>query len=485
MRWGALALGVVVAACSGSGGDPLVEYPPASSDPDALPGVDGGPTPNGPRADAGPDAPEPIVGKKLLSSSVFLEDSTTDGHLVFFDGADLEVWPDGASAPVTIQKDFDTGYDSLVVRGRFVAIWLGDSVLPGPMTYWSKASGLRTINADVYREGVFPRSASDELAYLVKGSSSLRRNIRVTKAGAGPGTTLVSELDLGYPNDACASTMAFAGTDLVVAGCPNGGSTPSVAAYPLDGSAPRTLLAGSAPGLWTNRAKTHALVQTSTASSIRPIVGAGAPVALDGPVRQAAYSQDDTKVVYRTADGAVKRASTTAPANPVPLALDALSILAVSPDARFVVFATKGDVGKGDTDLQVVDANAPGPARALASDKATSFGLSSDGKKLVYIAPRGLAIEGPLYVVDLPNGTPVKLSDAAQRVVFAGDVVYFQEFVKATKSNVLKAARVSAPTNVITIDQNLDALTARAMVVGKKLFVGSKLGLWEYPALSP
>lgn len=475
---------MAVSACSGSN-DPVVEYPPASSDPEALPGADGGPQQGDPPLDAGRDAPEPIVGKKILSTPVSLEGSTTDGHLVLFEKADLKVWPDGASAPIQLRADFDSGFDTLLIRGRFVALWTGESVLPGPMQYWSKTSGLQSILGETYREGLFPRSASDDFAYLVKGSSSLRRTIRVTKAGGGPGTTLVTDLALGYPSQACASTMAFANADLVVAGCPDGGTTPRVAAYPLDGGASRTILDGSAPGLWTNRAKTHALVQTAYASSIRPISGSGAIVTLDGPIRQAAFSQDDAKVVYRDATGKVKRAATSAPASPIELAPTAVSILAVSPDARFVVFATKGDVDKGETDLQVVDANAPGPARTLAADKAASFGLSSDGTKLVYIAPRGLGLEGPLYVVTLPSGAPQKLSDAAERVVVAGDVVYFQEFVKAAKANVLKAVRLSAPANVITIDQGLDALTARAMVVGKKLFVGSKLGLWEYPALSP
>lgn len=484
VRRGALAIWMAaVAACSGSN-DPVAEYPPASSDPDALPG-DGGTAGGDATKDAGRDAPEPVAGKKLLSTPVFLEASTTDGHLVFMNGADLSVWPEGAAAPITLQKDFDAGIDSMVVRGRFVAMWLGDSVLPGPMTYWTKASGLQTIDADVYREGLFPRSASTEFAYLVKGSTSLRRTLRVTSAGAGAGTALVFDLDMGYPNEACASTMAFAGTDLVVAGCPNGGTTPEVRAYPLDGDASRAILDDSAPGLWTNHQKTHAVVQTTNASSIRPLSGAGPAVPLDGRIRQAAFSADDTKIVYRDAVGALKRASTSAPASPALLAPSALSILAVSPDARFVVFASSGDVGNRETDLKVVDANAPGTARTIAADEATSFGLSSDGTKLVYIAPRGLALEGPLYVVTLPNGTPQKISDAAERVVFDGDVVYFQEHVKASKTNVLAAARVSSPTTRITIDQALDPLTAQAMVAGGRLFVGSKLGLWEYPALSP
>ena len=223
-------------------------------------------------------------------------------------------------------------------------------------------------------------------------------------------------------------------------------------------------------------------MQTAAASSIRAVSGLGANVALDGPVVQAAFSKDDTKVVYLTAGGALKIAASTAPASPAALATGVLSILATSADARFVAFATKGQPSSDDSDLLVVDTTAPGTPRSLATDKAIAYGFSADGTKLVYTAPRGLGLSGPLYVVGLPSGIPQKISDEAERVIGSADVVYFQEFVKATKTNTLKAVKLSDLANVITVDQNLDALTAQAMVVGKKLFVGSKLGLWEYPA---
>lgn len=482
-RWGLLAL--LLSACSGSSSEPLVEYPPASTDEAAEPSPDGGSPPAAGGRDAGRDAPEPIVGTKLLSSVVSLEGRTSDGHLVLFEDADLKVWPQGAAAPITIQKDFDFGYDSVVVRGRFVATWIGEDVLPGPLQLWASTGGVQTIAPLTYREAIYPRAGTDDFAYFAKGSSSLRRDVRVTKAGGGAGTTIATGLDLGVVFPECRSTIAFVGSELLVAGCPNGGSTPRVAVHPLDGSPSRTLLDGSAPGVWISNARTRVVVQTASASSIRAVSGAGPAVALDGPIRQAFFSKDDQKLVYLDAAGNVKRAATTAPASPVTLASSAVGIVDVSPDARFVVVATKGKPWEADSDLLVVDANAPGPPRTLAPDDAASFGLSSDGTKLVYLAPRGLGLSGPLFVAALPSGAPQKISDDAERVVFDGDVVYFQEYVKASKSNVLKAARVSAPQTVITVDQGLDTLTARAMVVGKKLFVGSKLGLWEYPAIGP
>lgn len=476
----------MIAACSGSSGDPLVEYPPASADPGTDPSADGSTTPgtdeDGGAPDARSDAPEPIVGKKLLATSVFLEGRTSDGHLVFFDGPDLKVWPDGASAPVTIQKDFEHGYDSMVVRGRFVATWLGENVATPPLAYWAKSSGIVNIPGDSYRDALYPRASADDFAYLTKGSSSLRRNVKVTKAGSGAGTTVVSNLDLGYPNDACRMTITFVGDELLVAGCPNGGSIPKVSVHSLDGTASRTLLDSSAPGMWVNSARTKVLVQTASASSIRPLSGLGANVALDGPILQAAFSKDDAKVVYRDTTKKVKRASTTAPASPVELASGALDILDVSSDLRFVVYATKGDPSKSDSDLVVADANTPGTSKVIAPDKAVSFGISTDGTKLVYLAPRELSLRGPLYVVTLPNGTPQKISDVAERVLFTGDVIYFQELVKATKTSTLKAVKLTDVGKTITIDQNLDSLTAHIQVVGKKLFVASKLGLWEYPA---
>jgi hypothetical protein len=167
---------------------------------------------------------------------------------------------------------------------------------------------------------------------------------------------------------------------------------------------------------------------------------------------------------------------------PVELATGAIQILDVSPDARFVVYATKGDPSESDSDLVVADANTPGTTKTIAPDKAVSYGISNDGTKLLYTAPRELSVSGPLYLVTLPSGTPQKLSDEGERVMFTGDVVYWQEFVKATKTNTLKAVKLSDPSNTIVIDQNLDTLTAHTLVVGKKLLVASKLGLWEYPA---
>lgn len=484
MRWGACAL-LVIVACSGTGSEPLVEYPPAPADPETDPSLDGdGPTGDrdGGAKDADGARPEPIVGKKLLSSSIDIEGRTSDGHLVFSDGPDLKVWPEGASAPVMIQKDFEYGSDSMLIRGRFVATWLGDAVATPPLNYWAKTSGIVNIPGDSIRDALYARPSADDFAYLTKGSSALRYTVKVTKAGSATSTTIVPNLDLGYPNEDCRMTIAFVGDELLVAGCPNGGTTPKVSVHSLDGTASRTILDSSKDGVWINNARTKVLVQTASASSIRPVSGLGGNVALGGPIVQAVFSKDDAKVVYLDATGKVKRASTTAPAAPVELATGAIEILAVSSDARFVAYATKGDPSDYDSDLLVADANAPGTTKTIAPDKAASYGISTDGTKLVYMAPRELSLTGPLYVMTLPNGTPQKIADDAERVVFTGDVIYFQEFVKATKTNTLKAVKLTDLANTIVIDHNLDTLTAHIQVIGKKLFVASKLGLWEYPA---
>lgn len=475
-----------VAACSGANEAPFAEYPPlsdppAASDPVGDPGRDGG---SSSKDDA--SAPEPAAGKKIADGAIFFEGVTSDGALVYQRDADLMVWPNGAAAPIRLVQDHSSGEDVLVVRGRFVAVWLGDEIgASSSPIVWAKTGGVQSVAPEIEQYGLYPKAAADEFAYVSPGASTFRRDVWVTNAGGGAGTKIVSGLDVGYPRKECGYTIAYAATGLVVAGCPNGTTTPKVAVHALDGSSSsKTILDGSAPGVFFNRARTHAVVQTSAASSIRSLSGIGAPVPLDGPVVQAVFSADDTKVVYLGADKKVKRAAASSPASPVELAPSALAIRAASPDLRFVVVATKGDLSKNRTDLVAIDVTAPSSARTLVQQNGVFVGSSKSGAQVVYLDDPGSEYaDPPLRVAALPAGAPITLSPASARELVADDVVYWQEFVKDEKWNVLKAAKLSSPSDVVTIDEGLDPLTAQMVVVGKKLFVASKLGLWEYPAL--
>jgi len=482
----AAVLAACVGACSGSPDGPLVEYPPLSDPPAAAEPEERSPGDAGaPSRDA--SGPEPSSGKKIASGSIFLRGVTSDGALVFEQDADLMIWPDGAAAPVRLVQDFSVGEDSAIVRGRVVAAWLGDEIGASAPVLWTKTSGVTTSSAKIYREAIYPKHGADDFAYLAPSTSSLRRDVWSTKAGGGAGAKIVSGLALGYPEEQCRSSIAYSATDLVVAGCSGGGATPKVVAYALDGSnTSKTILDGSAPGIFFNRARTRAVVQTAAASSIRALSGAGAPVPLDGPVRQAFFSSDDAKVVYLGADKKVRRASTSTPASPADLAPSALVILGVSPDARFVVVGTTGDPSKNRTDLVALDANAAGASpRTLVQKDGTLVGMSTSGATVVYLDDPNGALDPPLRVASLPGGAPHTLSPASAREIVDGDVVYWQEFDEAQKANVLKAAPLANPSAVVTVADGLDPLTATMRVVGKKLFIASKLGLWELPALTP
>lgn len=478
-----LAALCMLAACSSSSADaPLVEYPPSGPETGSA---DGGDSASPAPADGGADAPESLAGTKLLGEPVFIESVTSDGHLVFTTGTDLKVWPSGAASPVTVVKDYDFDFDSFTVRGRFVVAWLGESPSPSAITSWNLASGVQTNGAVTRRFAIYPKSADDSFAYLGPAASLLSAKLWVTGPTKGAGTLVVPLIDSGLIEKACKSTIAWAGAELIVAGCTGASTTPRVAAYATDGSAAtRALLEGSAPGLWLNRARSQALVQTQAASSLRAVSGVGAAIPLDTPIAQAVFSSDDSKVVYLRADGTLRRASTLAVAAPLDLGTGT-SLLGISKDARFVVFATKVDGSTERTDLLVADANAPATPRTVAPEKARFHGITTDGASFVYQTTPGTTADGPLFVAPLAGGPPAKLADRAERVVFDGAVVYWQEFVKTQKSNVLKAARISNPAVVITIDQGLDPLTASAVIGGSKLFVGSKLGLWSYPVLAP
>ena len=478
------SLAALGAGCGSADDEPFVEYPDGGGAADGA-GNESSRDANTP-VDGGTEAAGPIVGKQVLTTPTFIQGATSDGNLVFDDGKDLKVLVGGSLVPTTIVTDFHVGDDALAVRGRFVASWLGSVAAKLPLGVWSKASGQAIVAPLTYAEAIYAKPGSDDFAYAAAATSSLRRDLWVATAGLGAGTKVVPGLDSAVIDDACSYTIRWSPTALVVAGCANGAATASVAVYATDGSGiAKTLLSGSAPGMWLNRAGTHALVQTTTTSSIRPLAGAATSVAIDGPVRAAVFSSNDAFVVYRGADGVVKRASTTSASTPLVLVPSAISLYAVSEDARFTLAATTGNLDAFDADVVVADATTPGTVRTLAQH-AAFIGLSASGKSAVWLQElSGAGLEGALYVASLPSGAPQKLSALAERVATVGDVVYWQEFDKAAKSNVLKAARAATPSNVITIDHGLDALTAQTLVIGKSLFVASKLGLWGYPAVTP
>ena len=472
-----------LAACTAAQEAPFTEYPdPPSGEDDAG---EAGTDARAARDASDAEAAAMPTGKQVLTGPVFIEGVTEGGNLVFEHGANLQVLVGGSLTPVTVATDYDPGNDALLLRGRFVAAWLGSATAALPLTLWAKNGGVQTVAAKTYATAFWAKPAADEFAYSTPSASPLRHHVWASVAGGGAGTQVVNDLSTGYLDAPCRPKLLWSTTALVVAGCPNAASTASVTIFAADGSGPsKTLLTGSAPGLWLDRARTHALVQTSAASSIRPLAGSAATVALDGPIRQAVFSSNDALVVYLASDGTVKRASTSAPAAPVTLAPSALSLLAVSPDARFTLFATSGDPDKNDSDLVVADATTPGTTRSF-NDHAAFIGLSASGTHAVWLEDLGIGLEGTLYVAALPNGVPQKISPLAERVRLEGDVVYWQEFDKPSKSNTLRAARVASAVPVIDVEKNLDSLTTDTVVIGKSLFIANKLGLWGYKAVTP
>ena len=54
------------------------------------------------------------------------------------------------------------------------------------------------------------------------------------------------------------------------------------------------------------------------------------------------------------------------------------------------------------------------------------------------------------------------------------------------KTSVLKGATLGTPLGAVSkMDDGFDVLTAHALVANSRLYVASKLGLWEYPTLVP
>ena len=478
-----LLLIVGSAACSSSSDDPVVAYPPGTSPEDPTTPIPG--TPTEPGKPPTPPVDPPLVGQKLLDHPVSIENVTTDGDLVFFDDADLDVLPAGSTTPTVIVKDFDYDNDQFVAQGRLVGAWLGPDLHPSALTSWTAASGVKTGGPVAARLALYPKAGTETFAYKGPAPSILASHVWVAQVGAGAGTQIVSNLDSGLTQKSCKPTVSWGATELLVAGCPNGTTTPKVALYAVDGTGTsKTILDNSAPGMWIDHARTHALVQTTTAADLRSLSSTPAPIAIDTPVVQAAFSGDDSKLLYMRADGKVRRTSTTAPSNPLDLGTS-IGMVGYSSDARFVVYATKSDASTKRTDLVLVDANAPTAPVVASPGNAIYYGMASDGSAILFQNTTDITAEGPLVLLPTNGGAAVTIAADAERVVFDGKVVYWQEFDKTTKTNLLKAARLSAPGTVIDVDKGLDTLTSTVVRAADRLYVGSKLGLWMYPAIKP
>jgi hypothetical protein len=415
----------------------------------------------------------------------WIEGVTSDGHLVTTRDRDLVVVPAGATQAAVLVKDYDSSYDEVVVRGRTVSAWLGEDLRPSAMTTWTAAGGLKTAGPVAWRGAVYPKPGTDVFAFRGNGPTSWRSTLAVLSPGQATPSVLASSLDTGALEPSCRPWITWAGSDLLVGGCFDGTTTFKVALCATDGSGTKTtILDGASPGVWPNRARSRALVQTKAASSIRSLSAVGAPVPLDTPVRQAIFSDDDSRVVYLRSDGKIRRAATSVPTAPIDLGTG-IMLLGSTPDARFTAFATKQESSSQRTDVILADASAPQNPRTLAADKAVFHGFSPSGSALVYQTMDDVLAVGPLFVVPTAGGPAVKISDEAQRVTFDGGVVYFQEFQKAAKTNVLKAARIAQPETTIVIEAATDPLTTQVALAAGKLFVASKVGLWVYPAVTP
>ncbi len=486
---GGLVALVALAACSRADEEPLVAYP---TSPGAETDRDGvAPTPPSstatPLPPARPPVEEPVVGQKLWPEPTWVEGVTSDGHLVASRDRDLVVLPGGATQPEILVKDYDSSYDEVGVRGRVVSIWLGDDVFPSPVTTWTKAGGLVPGGPVAMRGALYAKPASETFAYRGKGTTSFRSTVAVVALGQAEPVTVITNLDDGATQPACRPSFGWAGNDIVVGGCVDGGTAWRVARYATDGSGTKaTILDAAVPGMWPNNARTRIIVQSQAGSSIRSLGGVGADVDLDTTLRAALYSADDSKVVYVRSDGKLRRAATTAPVSPIELGAGALALFAISGDARFAVFATKRDTSTTRTDVVVADAQTPAAApRVLAPEKAIFHGITTDGTAVVYQTTTDAAAMGPLFVAPLAGGAPVQVSAVAQRVVAGGGVVYYQEWDKPTRTMSLRAARVRAPASPIIVEPSVDPLTASVTLAGDTMFVASKLGLVVYPAVKP
>jgi hypothetical protein len=375
---------LLAVGCSSDPTTPLVEYPPDSNIADA--GFDGLPEAaqdSSSHADAGaetstdapPDTLEasddagpwtPPAREQVLSGSVFIESVTTDGHLIVDVDGDLMALRAGSTQPDLILQDYYVAEDSLLVRGRFAALWKGPDLTP-PLTLWSAAGGVETFGTETRMGWFVARPAQDDFGYFTEGSDLLHVDLYATGVQKGAGARIVADLDTGLIEDDCRVQVAYGNAEMVVGGCPDGSTQPRLGAYDLAGGGLiRTILDDTIPGFWLNNARTHVLAQTTAAATLSPVAAGGGEVTFGETLVQARFSADDAAMVYLTDAGVLNRTPTSA-ADPTAVG-QAHRILGRSANLDYVVVANVIDANDR-SDLVLVDTKMA-TSRELAADNA-------------------------------------------------------------------------------------------------------------------
>lgn len=355
-----------------------------------------------------------ITPKELKSGGAVLVGVTEDDRAVYvtIGGASsaLEAVPLTGGTPDVIAATFDPQTEAVVVSGGAVAWWTGlDADGIGTINVWSKAAGAKTALADDSAAGVFAASSDgSRVAYSVAtNAQATQTDLWVTDTSAAApvanGIFVVADsinlAALGGANPSCGLDLAFVGKKLFAAFC-TGTSASATAArlyyVPADSTTEVRLddkggAAGDINPFWLSDKTGSKLFVIGTGANAtgRIIDPVGlTSVALENDTAFTGFLTDDgSAVVYRTATGGLRRASTGATPAPKTLIAGAKTLLDTSSDKSHVLVRTLDPVD-GLIDIRTGDTTTENqtPKDIVATATASPLGFSGSGAVAVYLA---------------------------------------------------------------------------------------------------
>ena len=308
-------------------------------------------------------------------------------------------------------SDFDADKDQFRLAGGAVAVWRAIEGGLGTLSVWTRAGGAKADVATGSAVGLFAATETgSRVVYSVNTTVTdgkpVATDLRVA-AGATPATsirdlTASNKMNLAAAlgdNPTCRQDVAFVGEVLFAAYC-TGTAADETAARLLkvEGTlftrldALTTTAAGTIRPYWyADGAGARVFVRSTTDQALFITVATRAKTVLDTNAVWGMMLEDGSAVVYRTAAGALKRATTAATplvSTLVPSGVKAL--LDVSADHKRLLYRTL-DPQSRLTDIRLLDLTAadPQPVDLVPTAAAMSYGFTASSGEVVFLTDLG------------------------------------------------------------------------------------------------
>lgn len=404
-----------------------------------------------------------ITPNSVKAGNAIVLGVTSDEQIIYIgiDGqnASLEAVPVAGGAPEVIEAAFDLDTANASVSGGAVAYWTAIDAQTGlgTMNLWTKAGGKKTALSATSMTGLWGASEDGTRVAFTVGAGGT--DLTVVNSATATAATSTGILPAGAANKinlaagmgntpTCVPRLRFAKKNLIAAFC--AGTTAadkearlywvpenSTTEVRLDNVGPaagpvRTtfFFDNNATKIFAVSAIPNAAGGTDNARGrIITVPGAAAATSValeDGSGTAGIFTDDSTAVIYRTATGGLKRASTGATPAPKTLVATAKALLGFTPDKSRVFFANAAPTANG-TDIHTADTTTENQtAKPLVTGQtARPLGLTETGSLFVYVEGNKInsiaAAGGTAKDLTLPKTAGAAVTGKGNGVIFFTD----------------------------------------------------------------